>query len=302
MEKRFFKSLIFVFILSHFSNKMALAQLNSRDREVMVAVRMIGHQILLNSGDSFSRVLPVEKEEERFKLQFESNFEFEPDRLVQLIDSIVQKAKITDNYLVEIEDCENKSVVYSYKINRISKSDIVPCKQRAQPKGCYVLLFSLLTPDNLVTEIPLIVPEKPVEKATNDVQNLASISFLVIIVLGLALYVFLKKKKPEIKHSTENLIAIGNYFFDRKNMCLLLNNQAIELSGKESDLLYLLHTSVNETIERDTILNAVWGDDGDYIGRTLDVFISKLRKKLEADDRLKIVNIRGIGYKLIVNE
>lgn len=281
---------------------MALAQLNSHDREVMVAVRMIGHQILLNSGDSFSRVLPVEKEEERFKLQFESNFEFEPDRLVQLIDSIVQKAKITDNYLVEIEDCENKAVVYSYKIDRISKSDIVPCKQRAQPKGCYVLLFSLLKPNNLVAENHLIVPEKPIEKASNNIQNIASISFLVAVVIALALFVFLKKKKPEIKHSTENLIAIGNYFFDRKNMCLLLNNQAIELSGKESDLLYLLHTSVNETIERDTILNAVWGDEGDYIGRTLDVFISKLRKKLEADERLKIVNIRGIGYKLIVNE
>jgi len=281
---------------------MALAQLNSHDREVMVAVRMIGHQILLNSGDSFSRVLPVEKEEERFKLQFESNFEFEPDRLVQLIDSIVQKAKITDNYLVEIEDCENKAVVYSYKIDRISKSDIVPCKQRAQPKGCYVLLFSLLKPNNLVAENHLIVPEKPIEKASNNIQNIASISFLVVVVIALALFVFLKKKKPEIKHSTENLIAIGNYFFDRKNMCLLHNNQAIELSGKESDLLYLLHTSVNETIERDTILNAVWGDEGDYIGRTLDVFISKLRKKLEADERLKIVNIRGIGYKLIVNE
>jgi DNA-binding response OmpR family regulator len=54
-------------------------------------------------------------------------------------------------------------------------------------------------------------------------------------------------------------------------------------------------------VERDEILNKVWGDDGDYVGRTLDVFISKLRKKLEADACVKIVNIRGVGYKLVVD-
>ncbi len=84
-------------------------------------------------------------------------------------------------------------------------------------------------------------------------------------------------------------------------MTLRYQNQIIELSSKETDLLAILLKFVNETVERDVILNVVWGDEGDYIGRTLDVFISKLRKKIEADDSLKIVNIRGIGYKLVVN-
>jgi len=63
----------------------------------------------------------------------------------------------------------------------------------------------------------------------------------------------------------------------------------------------LLHASANSTIERDVILNAVLGDDGDYAGSTLDVFILKLRKKLETDESLTIVNIRGVGYNLIMN-
>jgi DNA-binding response OmpR family regulator len=63
----------------------------------------------------------------------------------------------------------------------------------------------------------------------------------------------------------------------------------------------LLHGSANSTTERDVILNAVWGEDGDYVGFTLDVFILKLRKKLENDESLRIVNIHGVGYKLIVN-
>jgi DNA-binding response OmpR family regulator len=64
----------------------------------------------------------------------------------------------------------------------------------------------------------------------------------------------------------------------------------------------LLHSSANSTLERECILRAVWGDEGDYVGRTLDVFISKLRKKLDADSSLKIVNVRGVGYKLILNQ
>jgi DNA-binding response OmpR family regulator len=67
-------------------------------------------------------------------------------------------------------------------------------------------------------------------------------------------------------------------------------------------LLLLLHESANTTVAREVILNRVWGDNGNYVGRTLDVFISKLRKKLEADSGVKIVNTRGVGYKLLIDE
>ncbi|MEM7657278.1 MAG: helix-turn-helix domain-containing protein, partial [Bacteroidota bacterium] len=61
----------------------------------------------------------------------------------------------------------------------------------------------------------------------------------------------------------------------------------------------LLHRSVNQTLERDQILKEVWGNENGYVGRTLDVFISKLRKKLAADPNLKIINVRGVGYRLV---
>ena len=97
------------------------------------------------------------------------------------------------------------------------------------------------------------------------------------------------------------MIALGDYRFDKRNTELLFDQERIVLTSKESDLLILLYNAVNTTIERDVILNRVWGDEGDYAGRTLDVFISKLRKKLEADPKLKIVNIRGVGYKLVMD-
>ena len=80
-----------------------------------------------------------------------------------------------------------------------------------------------------------------------------------------------------------------------------MGDQQDELTSKEADLLLLLYNDVNTTVEREVILNRVWGDEGDYVGRTLDVFISKLRKKLEVDSKVKIVNIRGIGYKLVMD-
>lgn len=62
----------------------------------------------------------------------------------------------------------------------------------------------------------------------------------------------------------------------------------------------MLFLHLNETLERELLLNAIWSDEGSYIGRTLDVYISKLRKKLECDEKIKILNVRGIGYRLVI--
>ena len=97
------------------------------------------------------------------------------------------------------------------------------------------------------------------------------------------------------------MISLGAYQFDKRNSELLFENRSVDLTSKEAELLLLLYDAVNTSVEREVILNRVWGDEGDYVGRTLDVFISKLRKKLEADSSVKIVNIRGIGYKLVLN-
>jgi len=84
-------------------------------------------------------------------------------------------------------------------------------------------------------------------------------------------------------------------------MSLLYGKKVSQLSHKETELLSQLYSNANSVVEREVILKNVWGDDGDYVGRTLDVFISKLRKKLEPDSNVKIMNVRGVGYKLIIN-
>lgn len=278
-------------------------QENVQEQHTMVALRMIGHQMLLRSGDKSSLVLPVEKDGYRYKITFQSPFQFSPDDLVGLIDSIVKQSAIAERYLVEVETCASqKIVVYSYEMGISSKSDMVPCSGRVQPKSCYTLFFTILEPGNQV--LPLQSSKTKLTGSFSETPgnfNYFTLVLPIAVLILITILFFRKKKNSALPTENPELISIGAYQFDKRNMTLSTNQETVELTGKEADLLFLMHNSANITIEREVILNAVWGDEGDYAGRTLDVFISKLRKKLEADESLKIVNIRGVGYKLIVN-
>ena len=85
-------------------------------------------------------------------------------------------------------------------------------------------------------------------------------------------------------------------------MSLTIRENKINLTRKEADLLKLLCESRNVILKRETALKAVWGDDDYFIGRSMDVFITKLRKHLKDDPRISITNIHGTGFKLEINE
>ncbi|MEM7483761.1 MAG: response regulator transcription factor [Bacteroidota bacterium] len=94
-------------------------------------------------------------------------------------------------------------------------------------------------------------------------------------------------------------IPIGNYSFNRTKQKLTLQNETIPLTHRESELLFHLSETRNEVLNRSLILNKIWGNDDFFNARSMDVFITKLRKKLQKDPNVQIVNIRGYGYKLI---
>ncbi|MDC1226342.1 winged helix-turn-helix domain-containing protein [Algibacter sp.] len=283
MSSRYFKIVSSIFICLILFINRGSAQDISSDKHIEVALRMIGHEILLSNGDSTSRVLPVIKEGFQYRIQFESDLVFDPDYLVSTVNSIVKETGITNNYIVEMVNCETTEVVYSFEMNYLAKSDIIPCKGRVQPRSCYNLLFTILEPEAMNTESSL------------------EIYLIMGLVLLIFCVIFFLWKKSNTQKNNPNLIPLGAYHFDKQNTELIIDHQKIELTTKEADLLLLLYNAANTTVERDVILNMVWGDEGDYIGRTVDVFISKLRKKLEFDSKVKIVNVRGVGYKLIMD-
>ena len=303
MIGRYFKMLGFTLTVIFLATANVFAQSKAEEGHILVSLRMIGHQMLLNASDSTSRVLPIEKDGDRYEISFASDFKIDPGYLVVLIDSVVKESGIAENYLVEIEDCDSSVVVYSYEIGNALQSAYVPCLGRPLPVGCYTMAFTILDfihlePIQSIAKIETIVPVVSEQKGV-DYSEMTIITVAVLLLIGISVYF---KKRSGKAEPSSNLITLGAYQFDTRNMELLYKGEVIELTSKESDLLLLLHTSANSTLERELILKAVWGDDGDYVGRTLDVFISKLRKKLEGDTSLKIVNVRGVGYKLILNE
>ena len=94
-------------------------------------------------------------------------------------------------------------------------------------------------------------------------------------------------------------IKLGDYLFDLKKQTLQIDATTETLTHREAHLLYHLIQHKNQVLERSFILKKLWGDDDFFNARSMDVFITKLRKKLNQDSSLHIVNVRGYGYKLI---
>ena len=93
--------------------------------------------------------------------------------------------------------------------------------------------------------------------------------------------------------------AIGNYVFQPHKQSLIYANELIKLSSRESELLFFLYKNKNALTDRKLTLMSLWGDDSFFNTRTMDVFITKLRKHLKKDASVEIINVRGLGYKLI---
>ncbi|MBD2700574.1 response regulator transcription factor [Spirosoma sp. BT702] len=100
--------------------------------------------------------------------------------------------------------------------------------------------------------------------------------------------------------ATSDSVRIGRYQFDAPKQKLSFNGQDTLLSHREAELLRHLYEQRNQVLERNAVLIELWGDDSFFNGRSLDVFITKLRRHLRDDPQIQIINVRGIGYKLIV--
>lgn len=94
-------------------------------------------------------------------------------------------------------------------------------------------------------------------------------------------------------------VMIGSYHFDPTRQQLIINADTYQLTARENDILWLLYRQKQNLLTKQELLNTIWGDDNFFNARTLDVFITRLRKLLKQDPRIQIINIRGAGYKLV---
>jgi DNA-binding response OmpR family regulator len=120
--------------------------------------------------------------------------------------------------------------------------------------------------------------------------------------LILKIEVFLKRSSIDPSRlQKETACKIGSFTFSKQELQLTCGNETHSLTHREAELLAYLCSHSGAILKRDDILNKVWGNDHFFSSRSLDVFISRLRKLLKADPEVKIENIHNIGYRLVVS-
>ncbi len=105
------------------------------------------------------------------------------------------------------------------------------------------------------------------------------------------------RKRSQKNPTVEKAYQVGKYRFDPRNYTLQYNDEKITLTQRESELLQLFLDNKNVVLKREEILKSLWGDDDYFMGRSLDVFISRLRKILAGEPGIAIENLHGIGFR-----
>ncbi len=114
--------------------------------------------------------------------------------------------------------------------------------------------------------------------------------------LILKIEIFLKRSQ-KVSLSEQHIYDVGKYKFDSKNYFVFTDDEKINLTQREAELLTLFLNNKNVVLKREEILTALWGDDDYFMGRSLDVFISRLRKIIASEKGIAIENLHGIGFR-----
>jgi len=277
-----------IFFLAAFITDRSEGEIFSK--RVNIAVRAIGHNLLLQAGDSTSVVLPViEKSKGVFLLEFENEFVFQPDTLVEIVQRFLDKTGLS-RYTVTVHECHSQAIVYGFEINPPVNS-IKACRGRSQPKACYNIEIAFADfphPTVLNSQIAMMI------------SGILSVLAVVLISRNLGS----KKSKPlveqnaSIQNEINPVLTIGRFVFDTTHQSLRMGEETISLTDKECRILTLLNRNIGRLTLREELIQEVWTDEGVITGRSLDMFISKLRKKLSDDPVLRITNVHGKGYRL----
>ncbi|NMH89216.1 helix-turn-helix domain-containing protein [Flavivirga algicola] len=280
MTKKLIFPLLIILFFTFLGCKDDMPQ-NHFSETVKVALRDAGSKLLLADNDSTSLILPITKiNENAYELAFQNKLSITPDSLVAAISHSLKAAKLPKQYIVEVINCNNDEVFYSFQIKGDKENDIVPCLGRNLPTDCYTIQVLFF------------------EKKSN-LNGIFLILFAGVLISGL---LYLKKRKAKVTNEdAASYSKIGDYKFYKDQNRLIKEAIEIKLSAKECELMTILSANQNQVVKRETLVKEIWEDRGVFVDRSLDTFISKLRKKFKGEPSINIVNIHGVGYKLEVH-
>ena len=282
-----------VFLSLFFINEKAVGNNESLrfSEKANLALRRTAHHLLVSNGDSTSTI-PAVQQTDANTFTVKLNGVFDYDKLPELLQQSLELHDITQAYNVSILKCTNGEVQLGYNFLDLKQKGGVPCAGRKREPDCYDLKVSFY-------------PESP--------KAAAGINWWILpfggVLAGLGYLVWKKKNKnisseglveavlPEIDQRNQ----FGNSILDMPNLVLVTGETSFKLTYREAKLLNLFVGNKNQVLEREFILKSVWEDEGIIVGRSVDVFVSRLRKMLSTDSLVKISAVHGVGYRMEVN-
>ncbi len=236
-----------------------------------LSVRAIGHDLLSANGDDHSVVPPVEQAEAgSFRLRLDRPVVIDPDALSEIALKRISP-EVSGEAFVKVADRATGEIVYEFKIDQAGEH-IIPCLGRMLK----------------VSNYDVLVDFEPGTSELLSSVNVAGIFASAIIVF--TAFIFLRRENTE--GQSNELRA------DINTNRLHCGNVQVKLTDKEMEIFSILNEREGELVLRDELLAAVWYEKGVITGRSLDTYISRLRKKLQQVSSSQIVNEHGKGYRL----
>ncbi|WP_020602724.1 winged helix-turn-helix domain-containing protein [Spirosoma spitsbergense] len=259
-------------------------------QQANLALRRTAHHLLRDAGDTTSRIPAVQQVgTATFQIRLDHALNYK--KLPALLQQSLALYALDDPYDVAVLDCTAGTLQLGYTVADLTQQNDVPCVGRDQQTGCYTIRVSFT---GRASQNQLPIP-----------WGLWIAGFVVV---GGAYILWQKSSRttrPPLsmdlaRAESVPLIQVGNLTFDALNQTVEVADQSYTLTYREAKLLHLFLRHPNQLLTRDFILKSVWEDEGIIVGRSVDVFVSRLRKHLKPDPGLHIIAVHGVGYRLEV--
>jgi hypothetical protein len=258
---------------------------------VNLSLRRTVDLLLRANGDSVSTIPPVtQSDANTFSVRMEHMFDY--DKLPEILQSSLDSYHLDRAYNVSIINCETGELQLGYQFLDLKQPGGVACQGRSRDEGCYILQVRFTA-------------ESPKPQTAGNAWLLISFGGTLAGLGFIAWYRSRHKKgdtpEPQEVPNAQSRLTFGQSWLDTANQTLYNSETIQTLTFREAKLLTLFAKNINQVLERDYILKSVWEDEGVTVGRSVDVFVSRLRKMLAADPQVKINAIHGVGYKMEVH-
>lgn len=250
-------------------------------QSINLALRQTADKLLRISGDSSSRIPAIENSAVNvFRVYLHRDFEY--DQLPGILNSSLEQLGIADPYEVAVRNCENDILDLGFHKKQIVQDSIAPCAGREEPEGCHYIEVTFF----------------PGDGNRSSIAATSIFLLLGLIVSAGAILKFRKDRNSSTQMTGEEWLIFGNSKVHAHRQSLEVNGSRSELTYREAKLLRLFVQHRNEVLERDVIMRQVWEDEGVQVSRSVDMFVSRLRKKLSNDPAISISAVHGVGYKM----